>query len=283
MSFRLQLAWVALSLGAGCTQIEKLAVDLGLGPPEVQPVEIHDEKGASYAHDRFTRVLQRVVDEGGWVDYRALRDDPSELDAYIAELADIPYASLSRDHKMAALINGYNAFTLRLILDHYPVESIKDIPDDERWKAARWTLGGQTMSLHQIEHEKLREEFIEPRIHFAINCASVGCPPLARSAYDGDRLDFDLDRATQRVHDPASRWFDLNVVEAEIGPGQVVIAKVTRLYLWYEDDFGAVERRLKQWVPAFAAALDEEDRTFEIEYLPYDWSLNDASSRDATF
>src|SRR5690606_18585297 len=108
------------------------------------------------------------VDAQGMVDYAGLAADTAALDGYIASLADVDLDVLSRDERLALLINAYNAFTLRLILDHYPVASIKDIPEAERWKAERWDLGGKTVSLDTIEHVMIRPVFNEPRIHWAL-------------------------------------------------------------------------------------------------------------------
>jgi len=260
-------------MSSACTPLERLAIRLGFGPPEVQAAEVHDREGRELDHSRFSELLFDVVDDAGYVDYSALKRDPSRLEAYLEELAEVPYASLSRDGKMAALINAYNAFTLKLIVEHYPLESIKDIPEADRWEAVRWNVGGQMMSLNQIEHEKLRTEFVEPRIHFAINCASVSCPPLAQTAYEDERLEMDLTRAARRVHDPASRWFHIDLQ----GLGAVP-AKVTRIYLWYESDFPDLEQAIGRYYPPARPAF-EADRLLDVEYLPYDWSLNDQRSR----
>jgi hypothetical protein len=96
---------------------------------------------------------------------------------------------MGRNEKLALLINAYNAFTLKLIVERLPVQSILDIPAAERWDAVRWKVGGQVWSLKQIEHEQIRPKFTEPRVHFALVCAAVGCPPLRNEAYDASRLD----------------------------------------------------------------------------------------------
>ena len=116
-----------------------------------------------------------------------------------------PIDELGRDERLALLINAYNAFTLRLILDHYPVASITDIPADQRWDAVRWRLAGETYSLNQIEHELVRPNFREPRIHFALVCAAVGCPPLRTEAYTGELLEEQLEGQTRYSH-AHDRW-----------------------------------------------------------------------------
>ncbi|MGF1466655.1 MAG: DUF547 domain-containing protein [Sandaracinaceae bacterium] len=256
--------------GCGGATLERIGVNLGLGPRTAALEERHAEDGERFDHGRFTRLLERVVDEDGWVDYAALRDDPSELDAYLAEVATADYDALSRDGKLALLINAYNAFTLRLILDHAPLESIKDIPEAERWTAQRWNLGGRTVSLDEIEHQMIRENFRDPRIHFAVNCASVGCPALARAAYEDETLDEDLQRAAERAHTDGTRWFQLD--------GQRV--SLTRLYLWYHQDFEAVAGSELAFASRFNAdlAAAAEAGDVDVAYLPYDWSLNSQSA-----
>lgn len=225
--------------------------------------------GPTADHSRFDAVLARVVTDDAMVDYERLRADPADLEAYIKQLASVDFDALGRDEKLALLINAYNAFTLRLILDHWPVASIMDIPEAQRWDARRWKIGDHTLSLNQIEHDWLRGKFVEPRIHFAINCASVGCPPLLDEAYVGDRIDEQLDKAARIVHRDGSRWFDFDP-----GKGRV---RLTKLYDWYGDDFRQVADSpldfAARYAPKLRAALDAGRRP-RIEWIPYDWSLN---------
>lgn len=237
-----------------------------LGPPAKELREVHAEEApeaAAFSHATFDRLLKAHVREGR-VDYRGLSADRADLDAYLAELADAPFEGLGRDAKLALLINAYNAFTLALILEHYPLASIKDIPEDQRWDAVRWELAGRRVSLSQIEHEELRSQFAEPRIHFAINCASIGCPPLRDEAYIPERLDAQLEEATQALHDDA-RWLQANVVLQQV--------QLTKLYAWYEGDFTQVAGS----PIAFAARYRPElaGGAWTVDWLPYDWGLND--------
>jgi uncharacterized membrane protein YdjX (TVP38/TMEM64 family) len=242
---------------------------LGL-PPAVASGEAYaGQVGvARFDHSTFDSLLRRHVDADGLVDYDALHRDPVALDRYLAQLADAPFADLGRDDKLALLMNAYNAFTLRLILDFYPVESIRDIPDAKRWKHERWTLGGSTFSLDQIEHEQIRPHFAEPRIHFAVVCAAIGCPPLRSEAYVGERLDAQLASQTAYVH-THNRWFQFDPSTHEV--------RLTSLYDWYGGDFlqqaPSVVDYAARHVPALQAALTTGRRP-RVRWIDYDWRLN---------
>ena len=230
------------------------------GPPQVAPREAWPSHGtATFDHRRLDEVLGRIVGADGWVDYAALAADPSDLDAYLAALGDAPFAALPRDGKLALLINAYNGFTLRLILDHLPLDSIKDIPAADRWRAVHWRLAGHLTSLDALEHDAIRAHFADPRVHFALNCASRGCPPLRAEAYAPDRLDAQLEDQARRVH------ADPRFVRVE---GSTL--HLTRLYLWYRGDFehaaGSAAEFVARWV-----ALPPNAK---IVWLPYDWALN---------
>jgi hypothetical protein len=257
----LVVAGVGGVFAMGPLQTNPLVVAL-FGPPKPTLVEAYPKEGTAVVdHALLDGLLRRHV-QGYAVDYAGLAAEEATLDAYLQLLADAPFDALSRDGKLALLINAYNAFTLKLILDHRPLKSIKDIPAAERWDAERWTLGGRTVSLTAIEHEELRARFVEPRIHFAINCASVGCPPLRAEAYVPERIDDQLETQTRVIHhDP--RWLELD--------GRTV--RLTPLYLWYQSDFEQVAGSPL----AFAARYRSElaDGSWSIAWTDYDWSLND--------
>ena len=175
---------------------------------------------------------------------------------------------MGRDEKLALLINAYNAFTLRLILDHYPVKSIKDIASADRWEAVRWNIGGHVWSLNQIEQQQIRPKFKEPRIHFALVCAAIGCPPLRHEAYVADRLDDQLQDQAIYIH-THPRWFQYE-------PGQNLL-KLTRLYDWYAGDFKQVAGSVLQFVARYSPAVRQALKTGHVpavQYLDYDWALN---------
>ncbi|MDA1314720.1 MAG: DUF547 domain-containing protein [Acidobacteria bacterium] len=240
------------------------------GPPRVTLEEAYEPRpgGTKFDHATLDTLLWNHVDDDGWVDYNSLQADAPDLDAYIELVAGAPFDEMGRDEKLALLINAYNAFTLRLILDHYPVESIYDIPEDQRWEAARWSIGGKIWSLSQIEHEQIRPKFVEPRIHFALVCAAVSCPKLRNEAYQADRLDEQLEDQTEYVH-AGERWFRF---DKEAG-----IVELTQLYDWYGGDFVQVGGSVVGYAARYSSQLDaalKAGREPRIHWLAYDWSLN---------
>jgi uncharacterized membrane protein YdjX (TVP38/TMEM64 family) len=268
------LAVLALVLATATTWafLERETVRGWFGPPAVVLAEAYDgdASAAGFDHSVFDTLLKRHVDEAGRVDYAALKSDLKQLDAYLDTLKDAPFAELGRDDKLALLINAYNAFTLKLILESYPLRSIRDIPAPRRWDDVRWNVGGQIWSLNQIEHEQIRAKFKEPRIHFALVCAAVGCPPLRREAYTGNRLEMQLEDHCRYVH-THDRWFKFDAGSKTV--------YLTKLYDWYGGDFkqsaGSVTAFAARYAPQLQQALDA-DQVPTIRWLEYDWSLNDA-------
>ncbi len=264
-----------LAILTGCAYANRGRISALFGPPAVTMGETYSDRsdGARFDHSSFDALLRRHVDDAGLVDYRELQSDPTALDGYIASLASAPLADMGRDERLTLLINAYNAFTLRLILDHYPVASIKDIPGQKRWDAVRWNIGGKMLSLNQIEHNEIRPNFKEPRIHFALVCAAVGCPPLRNEAYAGDRLEEQLAAQTRYVH-THDRWFQFDP--------RANVVKLTSLYDWYAGDFeqaaGSVLSYVANHSPALRQALEASDKP-RVEFLDYDWSLNAKDAR----
>ncbi len=240
------------------------------GPPPAKLQErFADATGtARFDHSAFDGLLGRHVDSAGFVDYDGLAKESKLLDEYLSGVAAAALDDLGRDERLALLLNSYNAFTLRLILDNRPLASIQDIPADRRWDDVRWVLGGKTYSLNQIEHEQVRPNFKEPRIHFALVCAAVGCPPLRNEAYAADRLDAQLQSQSVYVHTHA-RWF-----QYEAGAGHV---QLTKLYDWYGGDFEQVAGSVLDFAAEYSADLRaaiEGGTRPEESFLEYDWALN---------
>lgn len=222
---------------------------------------------AGFDHALLDGLLARHVDDDGWVDYEGLAREAAVLDRYIGLIAAARLDEMEPDERLALLINAYNAFTLRLILDHYPLASIKDIPAAKRWAHRRWNVGGHSWSLDDIEHEQIRPAFREPRIHFALVCAAAGCPPLRDEAYTADRLEAQLEDQARRVH-AGDRWLRYD------GGGTVFL---TKLYDWYAADFekeaGSVLAYAARYSAPLREALDAGTRV-RIRWIEYDWALN---------
>ncbi len=247
------------------------AVSAALIPAHAQTTKPASSSAGAFDHSPFDALLKQHFKADGNVDYEGLQRDAAALDGYVAAIGAAPYDTLGRDEQMCLLINAYNAFTLRLILDHWPLKSIRDIPESKRWDDGRWKIGPMTLSLNQIENDYLRPKFNEPRIHFAVNCASVGCPPLRAEAYVPARLEQQLQEQAERVNrDP--RWVRF---DAKSG-----VLKLTPLYDWYGADFkaatGSVEAYVARFNPNLNAALQSK-WTVTIEWLDYDWSVNAAA------
>ncbi len=261
------LTLLSLLLSGCALDTNPLVVSL-FGPPRVQLTETWaGQRGsATFDHSALGALLAAHVREG-WVDYAALAERQEVLDDYLAAVAEAPFDALGRDGKLALLINTYNAATLKLIAERYPLDSIRDIPEAERWDAVRWQVAGQTVSLNQIEHELIRGNFVEPRVHFALVCAAAGCPPLRSEAYTAGELEAQLSDQTRRVH-LGARWFRYR-------PGR---ASLTRLYQWYRGDFEQVAGSPLAYAARSSRPLAEalaRGEQPEITWLPYDWTLND--------
>lgn len=265
-------ALVSCSLTA-CAYSHREWVARWFGPPAVSSEETYADTpgGVVFDHSGLDALLRRHVDAKGTVDYAGLLKSAGELDAHLKAISEAPLEKMDRNQRLAFLINAYNACTLRLILDHYPVASIKDIPAAKRWDAARWNVGGKLLSLTQIEHEEIRPHFKEPRIHFALVCAARGCPPLRAEAYESSKLEFQLDQQARYVHTHPA-WFEYDDATRAL--------KLTSLYQWYRGDFegvaGSIERFAAPYSPALLALLARGEVP-RITFLDYDWSLNDVS------
>jgi len=270
---------VVIAIAAGGVHFNGVAIQQKLcglfGPPAVKMKEAYPEKpnGPTVDHSQFDAILHEYVDESGWVDYERLRDNEGDLNAYLDTIASAPFDKLGRDEKLALLINAYNAFTLKLIVEYQPIESIMDIPDAKRWDAVRWNVGGYVWSLSQIEHEQIRPKFIEPRIHFAVVCAAVGCPPLRNEAFEAERINEQLQDQAQYVHDHQT-WFQFDIDKQTL--------KLTKLYKWYGGDFVQASGSVSEYAAQFSKNLQQAMSRQEppsLEWLPYDWSLNSKANQ----
>ena len=227
-----------------------------------------------HTYKTYNKVLAEVVIKKGpqtLVNYKLLKAAPNNFKKVLDEISGVSQASYdqwSEKQKLAFLINAYNAFTLKLIIDHYPIKSIKDIGNffSSPWKKEFFSLLGKKSYLDQIEHEMIRKNFKEPRIHFAVNCASMGCPSLAMEAFQADQLDRQLKSSAKSFITNRLRN-RLNAKEEKI--------YLSKIFKWYGDDFKAMKGiDFRQYISTFLP--NYKPKKFEVEYLDYDWSLNEA-------
>lgn len=249
-----------------------------------------------HSHSLWNELLRAHVVEirqgrATEVDYAGFQRDEAKLGQYLDSLSAVTaqeYASWSREQQMAFLINAYNAFTVRLILTEYPgVSSIRRLggPFRSPWKLRFFTLLGERRHLDWVEHERLREPgvFNEPRIHFAVNCASIGCPALRPEAFVAERLDAQLEDAMRRFLADGTR----NYYDAQRGRLQI-----SKIFEWYRQDFEGRAGRyasLPATLADFAEALSDDPAVraairsgdVPIGFADYDWSLNDLNTTAA--
>ncbi|MBO0321413.1 DUF547 domain-containing protein [Muricauda sp. CAU 1633] len=224
-------------------------------------LEAHYQMNTSKpSHEVWNTLLKNHVDENGNVKYSVFKQDAAQLNDYLSHLAQHPPSpTWSKEDSLAYYINLYNAATVKLIVDHYPVESIKDIPN--RWDKKWIYVGNSTLSLNHIEHEILRK-MNEPRIHFAINCASYSCPKLLNEAFMPEKMEQQLNQVAQDfVNDPTKNRFE---------NGE---AQLSKIFKWYKGDF-TEDTSLLEFINPYLKNPIGSDA--DIDYLDYDWSLNDA-------
>lgn len=209
-------------------------------------------------HKIWNYLLKKHVSEDGFVSYSGFKNDADKLKTYFSLLSgNVPDINTSRDEKLAYWINAYNAFTVQLILDHYPVKSIKDIKNP--WDIRFFKLGEKWYNLNEIEHKILRK-MNEPRIHFAIVCASISCPKLQDEAFNAKSLETQLEAVTTTfLTDPSK-----NIIDTEK-------MKLSLIFRWFSKDFkrnGSVLDFIKPYVN------DPINDNAKISYQKYDWGLN---------
>lgn len=272
----MQLALLVSSAGA-------LSVSLAASGEAATPGDLFRAaaiKSEAVDHQPWTRLLSIYVKPGGdginRVDYAAFkRDGHVQLKAYVAKLQALSPASLTRPEQFALLINLYNAKTIDVVLDRYPVKSIRDISlggglitivTGGPWKAKLMKIGGLELSLDDIENEILRPVFKDPRVHYAINCASIGCPNLQREAFTGANLETLLDSgARSYVNHPRG---------ARVDAGKLAVSSI---YHWFKADFGGDDRGVIAHLKRYAepAQFNRLSSVSEISGHAYDWRLND--------
>lgn len=208
-------------------------------------------------HSSWDQLLRKHVSASGKVNYQAIKADPSGLDAYLKLLSDNPInKEWSRNQKMAYWINAYNAYTVKLIVDNYPVKSILDLHGGKAWDHSWIKLGDKTYTLNDIEHKILRPQFKDPRIHFAVNCAATSCPPILNRAWTAGNLNKTLELQTRKFINNSG----YNSIGSEVA--------VSKIFEWYKEDFGDLSTYLNKYTTTPIAAGTN------INFKEYDWALN---------
>ncbi len=239
----------------------------------------HDQAATAHIdHGAWQRFLDRHIARDGEGLHRVAYGrvgaaDKRALEDYLARLATTPISIFNRDQQLAYWINLYNALTVKIVLDHYPLRSIRDIDispgifADGPWGKKAVKVEGEELSLNDIEHRILRPIWRDPRIHYAVNCAAVGCPNLVATAFTGDNANALLTAAARDyVNSPRGARFE---------GGKLIVSS---LYVWYEKDFGGNESGVIAHLERYAAP-DLAARLATVERISgdgYDWALNDA-------
>ncbi len=268
--------------------------------PGVTPFPAASSAGPNgFSYEPYAAALANHVDNRGMVNYRSLKADSGDLDAFAASLARVrpeQFESWTEPQKVAFWINAYNALTLEAIVRNYPIQSslvrslvypknsIRQIPGV--WDELRFAVVGREMTLDEIEHATLRAKFNEPRIHVALVCAAMSCPPLRRAPYTGEQLDRQLDEQA-RIFLGGPHGLRINRNE-----GKVYLSSV---FKWFAEDFvktyatsekfagkSDTERAVLNFVSRYVSEADRDflvSGRYQIEYLGYDWSLNEQKTR----
>jgi len=241
-----------------------------------------------HSHQAFNEVLEQhvvVYDNNlkSAVDYKTLAHNRQQLDRYLITLSDAQknqYETWSENEQLAFLINAYNGFTLQLIINHFTefesgkADSIRDLGGlfSTPWEKSFFTLLGKKRTLDWIEHEKIRVDFDEPRIHAALVCAAVSCPKLRAQAFTAGKLDEQLEK--QMVAFLSDR--DNNGIDAQ----GIYLSKI---FDWYQDDFNSLSSYISEYANALSDTEEQKDklkqRSLNIRFVDYNWELNSVNNR----
>ena len=237
----------------------------GWGGKEVQAAKTNSE----FSHELFDQVLRKYVNAQGRVDYAGLKSDSGTLESYLNLLAvNAPSDKATFQTGLAFWINAYNALTIKGVLDHYPITSVRKVKlFGGFFSRIKFQVGGRSYTLDNIEHDIIRYEFSDPRIHFALVCASLGCPILESRAFVPETLEKRLDNATANfINNPEKVRLDR----------ENSVLYLSQIFEWYAEDFedthSSVINFISEYLPEVDAAFLEEE--VKIQYLEYDWSLN---------
>lgn len=211
----------------------------------------------------WDKLLKKHVDEEGWVDYKGFKQDEEQLNSYLSYLSKTNPNNWSADKQKAFWMNAYNAYTVMLILDNYPLGSITEIKKggNNAWKIPFAKVGGKTYTLDHIEHEIIRKKFNDPRIHVGVNCASYSCPKLLNVAFTEGNVNSTLEKAFKEfVNDPKRNKISSNK------------AQLSSIFDWFKGDFtknGSLVSYLNKY------SNTKISSSTQISFLEYRWELNE--------
>jgi hypothetical protein len=226
-------------------------------------------------HDDWQSVLDNYRSSTARVNYEKIGHDGA-VDSYVNSLAARPEPA-TRPEKLAFWINAYNAITVKLVADNWPIKSIRDLDNGQVWDSRTFTVANQTLTLNQIERQKLIP-MEEPRVHVALNCASLGCPPLYKDAFLGRIIE-------QQLHEVSVSWISTAGIEIDPASKQL---RMSVIFDWYASDFnvsdGLTLSRVKskhqgpvKWVSQYTPQKQKEwllHGNYTISFMPYSWAVN---------
>ncbi len=235
---------------------------------EEKTEETFREETDIHEHKLWDELTKKYVSDAGFVNYKGFVRDSLKINKYLALLSsNHPNDSWTSDQRKAYWINAYNAFTIKLIVDNYPVKSIKDLGGsiykvNTPWDIKFIKIGDEEYDLNNIEHGILRDQWEDPRIHAAVNCASVSCPALMKGAFTAEQLEKQLDMQMKRfILDNSKNILSKNSV------------KLSKIFKWFSGDFKNVAPDVIKYINRYSDIEISEDA--DIDYFEYDWNLND--------
>ena len=263
---------------AGCNALNRASIGQNVSSPPESSQIASIEKDFSYQD--YEEVLQTYVSDRGLVDYSGLQGNREQLDRFVQSMGAVSpqlYQSWNEERQLAFLINAYNAFTLQSIIDQNPLKSIREIPGVWKWR--KFSLAGEQITLNDIEHETIRKEFDEPRIHAALVCAAISCPPLLNEPYTGEKLQ-------QQLEDRSARWIESeHGLQIDRDSNTVYLSAIfdwfgkdwlnqyqTQKFVGNEKKRASLNFASQYLTPDEARYLQQEN--YKVRYLDYDWSLN---------
>lgn len=259
-------------------------------------VQAVEQNKHAFAYDDYAVVLKNYVDDEGMVNYKKLKTEAQMLESFIAAMGKLDpnsYSKWNERQKIAFWLNAYNAFTLKAIIDNYPIKpdffksmyysknSIRQI--DGVWDKITFNVLGQKLTLEHIEHKILREKFNEPRIHMAMVCAAMGCPPLRNEPYTGKKLDQQIDDQSRKFlanpekfrFDSLKRVLHISPILNWFGDDFIKITTKKKPFIQYSNKEAAILEFVSKYLAEDHAFFKPSKRAIRIKYLDYDWSLNE--------